>query len=210
MGSVILAFILINSKCGTPVEEEYENPSYGPPYDYGAYYGSIKGIMKGAKTNKVLPNAGIVLGKVTGEGICTIQGQFVTSTNSINGEFTFYDVPVGTYVVFYNSSNEYLSLWRNLGGTQIYYGLLGKQESNSVMGLPTEFLTSFAGFGSGGGIIITPNTSITFENGKIIDVDGSFGSMKYHFYIDYHDGNPFTISVSKNTTTNVTFSAWNL
>ncbi|MFO8241226.1 MAG: hypothetical protein R6T90_09555 [Dissulfuribacterales bacterium] len=166
--------------------------------------GVVQGSIVGSESHKSLSNAAIILCSVVAEHTCVLKSDLTTRSGE-DGGFTLSEVPAGSYVVFYDPSGKACGEWSKLDGQKMILKPEGFQSSRSAAGSEV-----FSTFGGGGKILIKKGTTLKFQDGKLITVDGSVVSDKFGLTLDFHKGQPITIDIQTGKATELEIKAWGL
>lgn len=151
--------------------------------------GEVQGKLEESESQKPLAGAAIILCLVNNEEECTLRASLIATTEE-DGSFKLSGVPLGKYIVLYNTSGEAKEGWREIDQLKINYKLQGRRPRSPTSLLTDEFYDTFGG---GGDVIVHKGTSVPFSDGIIESVEGAFTSEKYGLTMEFHDGKPIGV-----------------
>lgn len=152
----------------------------------------------GAKTQRPLAGAAIVLCLITGERECTLQADLAARVGE-DGSFELSEVPPGVYVVLYDPSGKAMEGWKEIDQMMINYEI----DKRNRIPLSDEFHEVFMA----GGMLTVHNLSVTFKEGEVVDFDGAVTSSKHGLTMEFYDLNPIMVDVKPGETSNVEIAA---
>ena len=164
--------------------------------------GMVKGTIFGAESRQPIPNAVIILCRITDEDVCNVQADLAATTDD-SGTFNISNVPPGSYVVLYNSYGKAHLNLSSIDGVNINYKLGPPMSPDSMC--TKEF---FSTFGGNEAVAVNKGTTVEFKDGVMVSINGSFISEKYGVTMDFHEGKPLIIKVQKEQITETKIEAW--
>ena len=164
-----------------------------------AKLGEVQGKLVESESQKPLAGAAIILCLVNNEEECTLQVSLIATTKE-DGTFKLFGVPLGKYIVLYNTSGEAKEGWREIDQLKINYKLQGRRPCS-----PTSFITDefYDTFGGSGKVFMQKGASVTLRDGIIESVEGAITSEKYGLTIEFHDGKPMMLQVESRKTSHI-------
>lgn len=165
--------------------ENKSRPAVGSTSASTSLY-ELNGKLLGMESGKPLGGVAIVLGLITGETDsgkrCTLKANLVSMTGE-DGNFSFAQVPQGTYAVFYDLSGSTRSDWEEIDETEIYL------QVKFPGGVP-------GGIGSG----LPKGYTSTIREGAI--------TYKQGLTMVFYESKPTTVEIKPNETTVIEIKAW--
>ena len=120
IGSMLVLLLLV--ACGTPQPTSTPTPVPPTPTPTPIPTGVIKGHIVGARDEKPLEDAQIILCLLSeaeeSDFLCTLEAAPTALTNA-SGSFTLADVSPGSYVLMYGLSDELVSTPNSFGGINV-------------------------------------------------------------------------------------------
>ena len=209
ISGIVLLLVASLTSCTstTSTTPDDELPTTPEPESEPPTTGDIQGRLIGTDTEEPLAGATIILGLVTGESECTLQSDLIASVGE-DGTFALTDVPAGTYVVFYDLSEEAGGTLPEIDELKINYALIGKPPRGGSSFIPNELYDTLGG-GDALMVYLEAGAQVTMEDGIITSIEGSLAltSEKYGLTMEFHDGEPITVEVKAGETTDLDIMA---
>ena len=145
---------------------------------------TVEGFVRDSNTQKPVIGALVLLAKKQGnDPVCVINNKFVSLTDK-TGRFSFYNLPLGDYVVLYNLSGKIKEIWDglkiNYSPAESYPGYLGNvQKSLGVT------------------ITILKGAKFKIVNGKPVAISGYFYAKELDLFLIGINNELYTISVGE-------------